>query len=150
MTETQTKPVGPEFSIQRIYTKDLSFEAPTTPHVFREAFQHEVNLQVNTFDQKLEEGSYEVVLHATVTASQKGKVAFLIEIKQAGIFTFKNFTEDHLKYAINALAPSILFPYVREVVSEMVSRGTFPQLILAPLNFEAMYMQKNQTPVTTQ
>lgn len=135
----QEKPV---FQIQRIYVKDLSLEAPHTPAIFREDWRPEVKIDLDTAHQDLGEDIYEVVLHLNVSVKIGDKTAFLVETKQAGIFTLKGFPADHLDHAIGSMCPNILFPFARETVSETVTRGGFPQLLLAPVNFEALYMQK--------
>ena len=134
----------PEFSLQRIYTKDISYEAPNTPDVFRLEWTPELKIDLQTGNTLVEEGVYEVTLSTTVTVSSKEKVAFLVEVKQAGIFTMKHFTPEQMGPMIGAVCPSILFPYVREVISDVVTRGGFPQLLLAPINFDALYAQQLQ------
>lgn len=131
----------PEFAIQRLYIKDLSFEAPQSPQIFQQQWQPEVNLQLQTQTNALGDDAHEVELSVTVTATSEQKTAFLVEVKQAGIFTLKNFPEDQLRAMLGSVCPGILFPYVREVVSDLVTRGTFPQLYLTPINFDALYAQ---------
>lgn len=135
---------APEFGIQRIYIKDLSFEAPTSPQIFLQKWQPEVDLQLNTDTQPLEENVHEVTLSATVTVTSEGKTAFLVEVKQSGIFYVKDFPPNELHAVLGSVCPGILFPYVREVVSDIVTRGSFPQLILAPVNFDALYNKQLQ------
>ncbi len=136
-----TENTPPEFSIQRIYIKDLSFESPQSPQVFRAEWQPEINLQLQTQTHALDEDAHEVVLSVTVTATFEQKTVFLVEVKQAGIFTLKHFPEAQLKAMLGSVCPGILFPYVREAVSDVVTRGTFPQLYLTPINFDALYAQ---------
>lgn len=135
---------GPEFIIQRIYTKDLSFEAPNTPHIFQQDWNPELNLDLQTKSGPLDEDMYEVILTVTVTAKSEKKVAFLIEVQQAGIFTLKKLPEDQIRPMLGSICPSIIYPYAREVVSDVVIRGGFPQLNLAPINFDALYAQHEQ------
>ncbi len=130
-----------EFAIQRIYVKDLSFETPESPAIFKEQWKPDMNLEMHTNSNELEEGVHEVVLSATVTVKSEEKVAFLIEVKYAGIFTLKSFEEEQMGALLGSVCPSIIFPYLREVVSDVVTRGSFPQLILAPVNFDALYAQ---------
>ena len=130
------------FSIQRVYLKDCSFEAPGTPSIFREEWQPNVDFELQIFHQKLADDVYEVVIAGTATASVNKKVAFLAEVKQAGIFTMKNLPDDQLPLLLNIVCPNILFPYFREVISSLTVRGTFPQLTLDPINFEALYKQR--------
>lgn len=130
------------FSIQRIYIKDLSFEEPNSPSIFQSDWKPEVNLNLNTEVQQLSDEAHEVVLKITATVKNGDKTAFLIEIKQAGIFVLKAFPKDQLHYMLSSFCPNILFPYAREVISEMVVRGGFPPLYLSPINFDALYQQQ--------
>lgn len=143
-TDTNNTPAAgmPEFGIQRLYVKDISFEAPGAPQIFLQKWQPEVDLQLNTKITKLEEFIHEVVLEATVTVTTEQKMAFLVEVKQAGIFFLKDFPASELDAVLGSVCPSILFPYLREVVSDVVTRGSFPQLILAPVNFDALYAKQ--------
>ena len=135
---------GTEFGIQRIYVKDLSFESPRAPKIFVEQWQPEVNLDLNTTCTPLDNDLYEVVLSATITIKSKEDVAFLVEIKQAGIFFLKNFAREQFDQLTYSYCPSILFPFLREAVSDLVTRGGFPQLLLSPINFDALYQQQLQ------
>ncbi|MDH5444422.1 MAG: protein-export chaperone SecB [Gammaproteobacteria bacterium] len=130
-----------QFEIQKIYIKDMSFEAPNTPGAFTQEWQPNVNIQLNTEAKSIGETQFEIVLSVTVTAENQGKTAFLVEVQQAGIFALGGFEEDHLKSMLGSFCPDILFPYAREAVSDLVARGGFPQLILAPVNFEALYQE---------
>jgi preprotein translocase subunit SecB len=132
----------PEFSIQRIYVKDLSFEAPLTPDIFRKQWQPDMNMDIQTSSNLLEADVYEVVLSVTVTVKSEQHTAFLAEVKYAGIFTLKNFNEAQLGPLTGSVCPSILYPYAREVISDVVQRASFPQLIIAPVNFDAIYAQQ--------
>jgi preprotein translocase subunit SecB len=132
----------PEFSIQRIYIKDLSYEVPNSPEIFKTEWSPKVELNLEITHKKITDDIYEVVLKLTVTTKLQDKAAFLAEIQQAGIFTLKNFSEKHLDAMLGSFCPNILFPYAREVVSDTVSRGGFPPLYLAPVNFDALYEQK--------
>ncbi|MGY5450843.1 protein-export chaperone SecB [Agarivorans sp. MS3-6] len=128
-----------EFSIQRIYTKDISFETPNSPQVFQQEWKPEVKVDLDTTSNKLADNVFEVVLTLTVTAKVEDKTAFLCEVHQGGIFTLGNMPEPQLAHAINAYCPNILFPYAREAVSNLVNRGSFPQINLAPVNFDALF-----------
>jgi preprotein translocase subunit SecB len=144
MPETKEKTPdanSPQFEIQRIYVKDISFESPNTPHTFVEEWKPEVTLNLETKSNKVQDNLHEVVLSITATVATSKKTAFLIEVKQAGVFMIKNFPEDQLHQMLGSFCPNILFPYAREIVSDTVVRGGFPQLILAPVNFDALYMQ---------
>lgn len=133
-----------QFAIQRIYTKDISFETPNSPAIFTEKWEPEINLDLNTANSRLHENVHEVVLTLTVTAKASDKTAYLVEVKQAGIFAIAGFGEKELGHMLGAYCPGILFPYAREVISDLVSKGTFPQLLLAPINFDAIYAQHLQ------
>lgn len=131
-----------QFMIQRIYVKDLSFETPNTPAVFQQQWEPELNLDLNTTTTKLEENVFEVVLTVTATVTNQKSTAFLVEVKQAGIFTIQGAPENQLDHLLNSFCPNILFPYAREAITSQVIRGSFPQLVLAPINFDALYMQQ--------
>ena len=128
------------FQIQRIYTKDISFEAPNAPHVFQKDWQPEVKLDLDTASTQLADDVYEVVLRVTVTASLGEETAFLCEVQQGGIFSIAGIEGTQMAHCLGAYCPNILFPYARECITSMVSRGTFPQLNLAPVNFDALFM----------
>lgn len=144
MTEQATTDQANEtqFMIQRIYVKDLSFETPNTPAVFQQQWEPELTLDLNTTSTRLEDGVFEVVLAVTATVSNQKATAFLVEVKQAGIFTIQNAPENQLDHLLNSFCPSILFPYAREAITAQVIHGSFPQLVLAPINFDALYMQQ--------
>lgn len=132
---------APEFDIQRIYTKDISFEAPETPRTFVEEWKPTVSLNLETKSNRIQDNLHEVILSITATVNTGDKIAFLIEVHQAGVFMIKGFPDDQLHQMLGSFCPNILFPYAREVVSDLVVRGGFPQLILAPVNFDALYHQ---------
>ena len=127
------------FQIQRIYIKDVSFEAPNTPVVFQKEWNPEVKLDMDTQTQVLGQDVYEVALTLTVTCKLGEETAFLCEVKQAGIFTAANLDGTNLAHCLGAFCPNILFPYARETIASLVSRGSFPQLNLAPVNFDALF-----------
>jgi len=130
------------FMVQRVYIKDASFEAPGTPGCFQQQWEPELHLDVNTKHQLLEPGVYEVVLTVTATVNNQKAVAFLAEVKQAGIFSIQGAVGQQLDHLLGSFCPSILFPYAREAITNQVIHGSFPQLILAPINFDALYMQQ--------
>ncbi|RLV58743.1 protein-export chaperone SecB [Parashewanella curva] len=132
---------APQFNIQRVYTKDLSFETPNSPAIFQKEWNPEVKLDLDTRSEKLADDVYEVILSLTVTAKIGEETAFLCEVQQAGIFTIEGLTEPQLAHSLGAYCPNILFPYARETVASLVGRGTFPQLNLAPVNFDALFAQ---------
>ncbi len=131
-----------DFGIQRIYVQNLSFEAPNAPLIFRENWDPKVDIDLHNKSSLLEEGFYEVVLSVTCTVKVGEKVAFLAEVQQAGIFVIRNFPDDQLNHLLGSFCPSIIFPYARESITDMVTRGGFPQLYLSPINFDALYQQK--------
>ena len=135
---------APEFTIQRIYIKDASFESPQAPKVFQENLQPTINLNIHTGSTVLAENTHEVVLTTTITASVEERTIFLIEVKQAGIFVIKNVPEQNMGAVLGVTCPTILFPYVREMVSELAAKGSFQHFYLAPINFEALYMNSLQ------
>jgi preprotein translocase subunit SecB len=142
---------APQFNIQRIYTKDISFETPNSPAVFQKEWSPEVKLDLDTRSTKLADDIYEVVLSLTVTAKNGEEVAFLCEVQQAGIFSIAGLSEPQLAHSLGAYCPNLLFPYARETVGSLVGRGTFPQLNLAPVNFDALfaqYVQQRQAAAT--
>jgi len=128
------------FQIQRIYTKDVSFEAPNAPQVFQKEWEPEVKLDLDTASTLLADDVYEVVLRVTVTATVGEDTAFLCEVQQAGIFSVAGIDGNQMAHCLGAYCPNILFPYARECITSLVSRGTFPQLNLAPVNFDALFM----------
>lgn len=134
-----------QFAIQKIYLKDVSFESPNSPQSFTEGeWKPQVNVQINSANQTIAQDTYEVVLSITVTAKQNDKTAFLVEVKQAGIFTIAGFPDENLAGMIGAYCPESLFPFAREAIAEMIAKGGFPQLLLAPVNFNALYAQQVQ------
>ncbi len=134
-----------QFSIQKIFIKDVSFESPNAPEVFTEAeWQPEVNVQINTEAKVLNANLHEVVLTVTITAKQQEKTAFLVEVKQSGLFQMDGFPQEQLGGMLGAYCPEILFPYAREAISDLVAKGGFPQMLLSPVNFNALYMQHQQ------
>lgn len=137
-----TKQAESQFVIQRLYLKDTSFEAPGAPKIFQQQWQPELNLDLNTEHSELEPGVYEVVLTVTATVKNADTVAFLAEVKQAGIFSINNVPEQQLDHLLGSFCPNILFPYARETITSNVMRGSFPQLVLAPINFDSLYMQQ--------
>ncbi len=134
-----------QFSIQKLYLKDVSFESPNVPTVFADGeWQPEVNIQLNSSNQSIGKDTFEVDLKITVTAKQSEKTAFLVELTQSGIFTIAGFDQENLRGMLGAFCPETLFPFAREAVAELVGKGGFPPLLLAPVNFNALYMQQAQ------
>ena len=150
MAEEQAIENQREFNIQKIYTKDMSFETPNSPQIFREQWQPEITLQLGNNTKSVGENVHEVVLSLTVTAKIKDKTAFLVEVQQAGIFTIKGYNDQDLAAMLGSFCPNVLFPYARETISDLVNRGGFPQLLLAPVNFDALYQQHVQQQAAAQ
>lgn len=131
-----------QFALQRIYVKDLSFEAPNAPKTFLANWQPEVNIELSTQANRMEDGkNFEVVLALTVTVKNDNATAFLVELKQAGIFLIEGVPDNQLAQLLGAYCPNLLFPYARETVSDVVTRGSFPQLLLQPINFDAVFAE---------
>lgn len=140
----ETNTVEKLFSIQKLYTKDLSFETPNAPSIFREKWEPAVDFNLGTNVNKLDETVFEVTLTVTITVKTGETTAYLVEVNQAGIFTMENFGEQEMGPLLGSFCPNILFPYAREVISDLVTKGGFPQLLLAPVNFDALYNQHLQ------
>lgn len=142
----QNNPAGTsaqeQFGIQNIYVKDISFETPNSPKIFMEQWKPTLSVEMTNDINKLEENIHEVVLKITATVKVGEKTAFLIELSQAGIFTLVGFGNEKLAYMLNSFCPNVLFPYARETISNIVTRGGFHPLILAPVNFDAAYAQR--------
>ena len=134
-----------QFAIQKIYLKDVSFESPNSPQAFTDGeWKPQINVQINSSHQTIAENTHEVILSVTVTAKHNEKTAFLAEVKQAGVFTMSGFPEENLAGMLGAYCPETLFPYAREAISELITKGGFPQLLLAPVNFNALFSQQMQ------
>jgi len=137
---------GPEtgqgqFGIQKIYIKDLSFETPNSPQIFQEQFNPSVSMDVSNSATALTDKLFEVVLSVTVTVKSGDKTVYLVEAQQAGIFHVEGFPREIVNRILATMCPNILFPFAREVVADLAMRGGFPQLLLAPMNFDALYQQ---------
>jgi preprotein translocase subunit SecB len=133
-----------EFTLQRIYTKDISFETPNSPAIFKQTWKPESTVNLNTEVSKLDDNVFEVLLTVTITTKIEEQTAYLAEVKQAGIFGIKGFPEQELGPLMGSYCPNLLFPYVREVVTDLVTKGSFPQMVLQPVNFDALYAQHQQ------
>ena len=145
MTEnTTTNKPQQQLSIQKIYIKDASFESPSGASIFSKPWKPKIDVEINTNGSRLTDNQFEVILTATVTAKLEEDTAFLVEIQQAGVFEIMGFDESGLAAMLGSYCPNILFPYVRESISDLIVRGGFPQFSLTPVNFEALYAQKMQ------
>jgi len=143
-----TDPDGPQLSLQSVYLKDCSYEAPNGPRVQGE-WNPQINLDLHTGVQPLSTDVSEVVLTVTVSAKQGELTLFLVEVKQAGVFVMKNLGETEVKRSIASICPSVLFPYARAAVSNLVTQGGFPQFLLPPVNFDALYQRAGDAPPVT-
>jgi len=143
-TAASSEQAGQQFALQKIYLKDISFETPNSPEIFTEEWKPDVNVELQTAGKPLTDEVMEVVLTVTVTAKLGDKVAYLTEVHQAGVFTIAGFSDDERTHMQGSYCPNILFPYAREAVSDLIGKGGFPQLLLAPVNFDALLAQHKQ------
>jgi preprotein translocase subunit SecB len=134
----------PVFTIEKIYVKDLSLEIPNAPQIFLEREQPQVEVQLNTSAKKVDDGIYETTVSITVTSKVGDKTAFLVEVAEAGIFQLRNIPASDLDSVLGIACPNIIFPYAREVISDVLARAGFPPMLLAPVNFEALFQQQKQ------
>lgn len=139
--EAEQKAAQPQFALQRIYVKDISFESPNAPDVFQAAWKPQINMDLNTASNKVSDTQFEVTISLSITAKVDEKVAFIVEVQQAGIFHISGIEGPQLAQTLGAFCPNVLFPYAREAVDSMVNKGSFPSLMLAPVNFDAIYAE---------
>lgn len=132
------------FQIEKLYVKDLSLEIPHAPQVFSEPTQPQLEVRIDTSSAAFAEGYYEVTVSATVTARAGERTLFLAEAVQAGIFQLRNVGAEELGPLLNIACPTILYPYLREVISDLIARGGFPSVLLSPISFEQFYLQRMQ------
>ncbi|MCR5084488.1 MAG: protein-export chaperone SecB [Succinivibrionaceae bacterium] len=149
MSDQNTAPAGsqdhskdPYFDVIRVYARDSSLEFPGSATIFAQEWKPEIKVGFEVRNAKIADDQYEVVLRITLNCTVGDKTAYVVEVNQAGLFVIRNVPADGLEYLIGASAPNILFPYAREFVASLVNRATFPQVNLAPLNFEAMFRAK--------
>jgi preprotein translocase subunit SecB len=140
----QEQPSSPTFQIEKIYVKDLSLEIPNAPQVFMDQVQPQLEVQLGNEAAKFGESLYEVTVTATVTARAGERTLFLAEAVQAGIFSVRNVAAEEVQPLLGIACPNILFPYLREAVSDLITRGGFPPVLLSPISFEGIYMQRLQ------
>lgn len=143
-TTQQAENSEQRFSIKRVYIKDMSYEAPASPDIFQQQYNPKIDFNLNCKNKFISESFYEVVLRLTAEARQDEKTLFLAEVDQAGIFDIHGLDDKQLEQALATLCPTILFPYAREAIDGMILKGTFPPLMLEPVNFEAIYLQSLQ------
>lgn len=149
MTEAAQQNTQPLFNMEKIYVKDLSLEIPNAPQIFLERENPQIDVQLHTQAAVIEDGVFEVTVMSTVTAKVGEKVMFLIEAKQAGIFQVRNIPAEEMEPILAVMCPNILFPYLREVVSETAVRAGFAPVLLNPINFESLYQQQKQQQAQT-
>lgn len=137
MSEEQ-QTAQPQLALERIYLKDASFEVPGAK-VFTNEWQPELNINLSSVAEQLDPSHYEVALKVVVTANNGGDTAFIVDVTQAGIFLIDNVEQERLPYILGAYCPNILFPFLREAINDLVSKGSFPQLLLSPINFDAEF-----------
>lgn len=140
----------PQFALQQIYLKDMSFEAPTSPAAFaQEQAEPEIKLNLKNSHTAVTSDTYEIVLHVSVHATVKENTVFLVEIDQAGLFFIKGYAPAELTKLIGTYCPTTLFPYVRETISSTIGKGGFPAILLQPINFDALYAQASEESVNS-
>ena len=132
---------GPAFTVEKVYVKDVSFEAPGTPQVFNETGQPQLQMNLNQQVQRLNETVFEVVLGVTLTCTVGDKTAYLAEVQQAGVFALAGFDDQTLDALLGTHCPNVLYPYARQAISDLITAGGFPPFLLQPINFEALYAE---------
>ncbi len=149
MAEEQTQEQAqPQFSIEKLYIKDISLESPNTPELFLEQDAPQIELKLTNQGRLAAENLYEVKLTVTLTATVGDRTAYLVEVAQAGLFRVLNVTEEMLGMIMQITCPNILFPYAREAVSDLIGRAGFQPVFLAPVNFEVLYQQQREQQAT--
>ena len=145
MSEQEKNSDDKHITIGKIYVKDLSFESPQSPGVFRgREWKPQTNLNLRSSTNEFEGDQHEVVLTITVDAKEDDKTIFLVELQQAGIFEIAGYDEEEFKAVVGSFCPNILFPYAREAIANAIQKGGFPEFLLQPINFDALYLQSRQ------
>ncbi len=134
----------PVFNIEKLYVRDASIEVPNAPAIYTERTTPQINVELGNAAQQVQEGIFDVSIKVTVTAKIEDKTAFLVEVTQSGIFAVRNVPQENMEPILAVACPNILFPYAREAISDMVTRAGFMPVLLNPINFEALYMQRQQ------
>lgn len=134
-------PTGPQFSVEKIYVKDLSFEVPNAPQVFNEQVQPQLQMNLNQRVQRVADNLFEVVLGITLTCTAGEKTAYLAEVQQAGLFGLAGFDEQTLDGMLGTHCPGVLYPYARQTIGDLIQAGGFPPFLMQPINFEALYAE---------
>ena len=153
MEQKNNEEIKQVFNVQKIYLRNVSFESPNAPKIFLKEFNPELSVDLNIETTILETDAHHVTLRVTATIKVDEDTAFLCEVEQAGIFTITGFEETNLQYLLSVQCPNVLFPYAREAVSSLVTKGGFPQLIIEPVNFDSMYanhLQQGQKTTDTE
>lgn len=132
------------FEIRRLYLKDASFESPNSPAVFTQSFQPESNVDLHSIHRKVQDKIYEVELNITLTVKSAEEVAYLVEVKYAGFFGAVGYSDEQMGHLLGSFCPATIYPFAREVISDLVVKGGFPQMVLAPINFDVLYQQQLQ------
>lgn len=132
---------GPQFTVEKIYVKDVSFEAPSAPQIFNEEGAPQLQMNLNQRVQRLNESAFEVVLGVTLTCTVAEKTAYLAEVQQAGVFGLTGFDEGTLDGLLGTHCPNVLYPYARQTISDLIQAGGFPPFLLQPINFDALYAE---------
>ena len=135
---------GPQFSVEKIYVKDVSFESPKTPHVFNEQVQPQINMNLNQRVQRLGDNVFEVVLGINLTCSAgegEGNAVYVVEVQQAGVFALAGFEPNVLDALLGTQCPNVLYPYARQVIGDLIQAGGFAPFLLQPINFDALYAE---------
>lgn len=141
----QPNPTQPAFSVEKLFVKDLSIEVPNAPRIYLERDPPQIEIQMNNAANPIDDGYYVVLLTVTVTAKLGDKSVFLVEATQGGVFQIRNVAQPEMEVVLGVTCPNILFPYVREVISDAVVRAGFPPVVLAPMNFEAIHQARQQS-----
>ena len=147
----EEKPAEKRLSIGKIYLKDFSFESPQAPDVFRQSdWKPQTDLNLRSSHTVIEDDQHEIVLTITVEAKESDKTFFLVELQQAGLFEISGYEGDELGAIIGSFCPNILFPYARETIASLIQKGGFPEFVLQPINFDALYFQTKQKQAAAQ
>lgn len=141
MSDPQNQPA---FSIEKVYVKDISLEIPNAPQAFLESEAPQIDIQLHHRSEAIQTGYYQTVVTVTVTAKVQDRTLFLVEVGQAGIFVARNIPDADIETVLGIACPNILFPFAREAVADIVQRAGFPPVMLAPVNFEALYQAQKQ------
>lgn len=141
----QEQAIDKQLAISKIYIKDFSFESPRAPEVFKAGeWKPQTNLNLRSSHDALEGDAHEIVLTVTVEAKEQDKTLFLVELHQAGIFEIAGYGNEELEAIVGSFCPNILFPYARETIASIIQKGGFPEFVLQPINFDALYLQAKQ------